>query len=328
MASCSLVLDVARQDIVNGQRLAAAALLDDGQGAKPNAGSSLWPDAGPPLSWKERAAAAPPVVRSLDVVGVEIRYEIWGQRSALPDIVLVHGMHAHTRWWDPIASYLAEERRVVSFDFSGMGESGHRERYDIQLHADEIRAVTHATEAAGGIVIAHSYGATPSILAGLRSHDLFSKMVILDSRISLPGMEPLTGSGAHVHWEKKIYKTFEEALCRFRLTPSGPLADPEVLNHIAHHSIRQIEGGWTWKFDSQLLRRIDLNMLIDPSELTLPITYIQGECSNVSTPERMMLNRRYLPGARYLTLPAAGHHLMIDQPLALVSMLRGLLAPR
>jgi pimeloyl-ACP methyl ester carboxylesterase len=326
MASCRLVIDDARKDGVSGQGPAAAVLVDDGRESKQNA-ESLWPDANPPLSWKERAAAAPPIVRSLDVAGVEIRYEIWGHKSALPDIVLVHGMHAHARWWDPVAPYLAEERRVVAFDFSGMGESGHREHYDSQLHAEELRAVTRAAEAAGGIVIAHSYGATPSILASLGTRDLFGEMVILDSRISLPGMKPLTGSGPHVHWEKKLYGTFEEALSRFRLTPPGPFADPEVLNHIAHHSIRQIEGGWTWKFDSQLLRRIDLNTLIDPSELTLPITYIQGECSNVSTPERMMLNRRHLPGARYLTLPAAGHHLMIDQPLALVSMLRGLLAP-
>ena len=324
MAPRRLVVDVPRKDSVSGQRPAVAVPFDDGRATKPQ-GEPLWPDAKPPLSWKEKAAAAPPVVRSLDVAGVEIRYEIWGSPSALPAIVLVHGMHAHARWWDPVAPYLAEERRVVAFDFSGMGESGHRERYDSQLHAEEIRAVTHATEAVGGIVIAHSYGATPSILASLRTRDLFSGMVILDSRISLPEMKPLTGSGPHVHWEKKLYGTFEEALSRFRLTPPGPFADPEVLNHIAHHSIRQIEGGWSWKFDSQLLRRIDLNVLIDPSGLTLPIAYIQGECSNVSTPERMVLNRRYFPAARFLVLPAAGHHLMIDQPLALVSMLRGLL---
>lgn len=268
----------------------------------------------------------PPQVGSLMIADARIRYEIWGTPSSPAGVLLVHGMHAHTRWWDPIAASLAEDRRVAAFDFSGMGESGHRPRYDSDLHADEVVAVAEAAGLLGGIVVAHSYGATPTILACLARPDLFSRMVILDSRLSLPGMKPLTGSGPQVRWEKKIYNTFEEALSRFRLTPPGPLADPQVFDHIARHSIQKTEEGWTWKFDSELLRRIDLNRVLDPSELKLPIAYIRGECSNVSTPERMVLNRRYLPGAHYLTLPAAGHHLMIDQPLGLVAMLRGLLA--
>lgn len=279
-------------------------------------------------AWLDRMEAAHHNRGHVTVRGADIRYSIWDGPAGRPGILLVHGMHAHMRWWDPIAPYLADDSRVVTFDLSGMGDSAHREQYNSRLHAAEVIAVLKTAGVEGGIIIAHSYGATPAILACLDHPDLFSRMIILDSRISLPGMKPLTGSGQDVVWEKRLYASSMEALSRFRLTPPGPLADPEVLDHVARHSIRQTEGGWTWKFDSQLLRRIDLNMLVDPSRLTVPITYVCGENSTVSTPERMVLNRRYLPRAQFVTLPSAGHHLMIDQPLALVALLRGLLCPQ
>jgi pimeloyl-ACP methyl ester carboxylesterase len=65
---------------------------------------------------------------------------------------------------------------------------------------------------------------------------------------------------------------------------------------------------------------------LDPRELTLPVAFIRGGDSEVTPPAQMDVTRDYLPGASFLELPASGHHMMIDQPLALIAMLRGLFA--
>jgi pimeloyl-ACP methyl ester carboxylesterase len=268
-----------------------------------------------------RGLAVPAREEMVEVEGCPIRYRVWGEPNGRAPVLLVHGVLAHGRWWDPVAGWLSEDRQVVSLDLSGLGDSGRRDKYDRLLHALEIERVACHAGIGGAIAVAHSYGGDPAIRCCQRVPDLFSHLVILDSRLLLPGVYRYPNDSPV---RKAVYANPAEAEARFKLVPDSRYADAEVFAHIAGHSVTREEGGWSWKFDGRVAQTEA--PLLDPRDLTLPIAFIRGGDSEVTPPEQMEVTRAYLPGATFLELLAAGHHLMIDQPLALVAMLRGLFA--
>jgi pimeloyl-ACP methyl ester carboxylesterase len=108
--------------------------------------------------WFTDALAAPVETGEVRVAGVPVRYRAWGVRES-PGIVLVHGGAAHSRWWDHVAPLLANGRRVVALDLSGHGDSGRRDRYDLDSWADETLAAATDAGAAGPVtLVGHSMG--------------------------------------------------------------------------------------------------------------------------------------------------------------------------
>ena len=107
-----------------------------------------------------------------------------------------------------------------------------------------------------------------------------------------------------------------------------------MADFIARRSLRRApleDGsgeGWTWKFDPMLwtnFRMGDLGDLLPA--MKAPTALIWGERSNLMTDEVVdyMLGR--MPAdVKTMVVPDADHHVMVDQPLAFVAALRGLLA--
>ena len=117
-------------------------------------------------------------------------------------------------------------------------------------------------------------------------------------------------------------------MSRFRLAPSQPSENKYILDYITRHSLKQVEGGWTWKFDPAIWQRFDIGNLSERLAATrCRIAIMRGEYS-VLLPAEIgdymfgLLGR----SAPVIEIPQARHHLMLDQPLAFVSALRALLA--
>jgi hypothetical protein len=47
----------------------------------------------------------------------------------------------------------------------------------------------------------------------------------------------------------RVYDDFDSALGRFRFIPEQPGVHPEVLKHLGTYGLKEVENGWTWKFD-------------------------------------------------------------------------------
>jgi len=272
-------------------------------------------------AWLNQALSVPFQTHRVEVAGATIRYLSWAGPKGARGVVLVHGMFAHAHWWDPIAPYLARDYNVIALDLSGMGESDCRSGYRMSGHAEEIVAATHDAGFEGAALVGHSYGGSTSVVASLSAPGLFSQLTILDSRIPFPGAEDFRPGKAMPKY-KRVYPTPTEALARFRLIPPGPLADGVIVAHIGEHSLRKVDGGWSWKFDDAVAAAGRDHSLVDATELDLPVVFVRGEESFVTSNDQMKLTRQVLPNARFLSLPQAGHHLMIDQPIGLTRMLQ------
>ncbi|MEQ8558910.1 MAG: alpha/beta hydrolase [Henriciella sp.] len=290
----------------------------------------------PAPEWFDLAIGKQARTGRVEVDGASINWRQWGDPGK-PGMLLAHGNGAHSHWWDFIAPFFAEDWNVVAPDFSGMGDSDWRDSYGFSAFAKEQVAVC---EAAGlfahqqkPIIVAHSFGGIISLVTALQHGDHFSGAVIVDSHIEPPGKDrPRPPKRQRPN---RIYEDLTAALARFRLAPLQPCENHFAVDHIARHSIREMTGekgeqGISWKFDPFLFSKLRAEW--DELDLTrldtkCPIVFMRGEKSELVGPDvSAYMQSLQDPPVPMITIPDAYHHVMLDQPLAFVAAVRGLLA--
>jgi pimeloyl-ACP methyl ester carboxylesterase len=275
--------------------------------------------------WFSSALATEPDIGETEVAGAAIRYRAWGDRGQ-PGVVLVHGGAAHSRWWDHVAPLLAAGRRVAAIDLSGHGDSGRRTLYSLDIWADELIAVAEAAGIAGPpVLVGHSMGGFVTLTAARRHGAVLTGVLAIDSPVREMTPEEKAARDRKAFGPLRVYASREEALKRFRPVPDeGPVL-PYVVDHIAAESIREVPGGWSWKFDPTIFGRPALS----PSLLTTVdcrVALFRAQRGLVSEQMGEVMYDRLGRDAPLIEIPDAGHHIMLDQPLALVTGLRTLLA--
>jgi len=278
-------------------------------------------------AWFSDALAVPYEEGEVLVEGAPIHFLTWGKPDR-PPLMLVHGGAAHAHWWSYLAPMFAAEWFVVAPDLSGHGDSGHRGSYSQELWAEELMAVAGDAGCAGPpVVVGHSLGGLVTVVAAARHGDELAGAIIADSGIRRPDPESQEGHRGHHFQNRRVYPDRQTVLSRFKLVPPQPCENDFILRHIAVHSVRQVEGGWTWKFDPNLFgRHLERPMSAYLSDVACRVALVRGELSQVNPPETAdymyeLLHRR----APVISIPQARHHLMLDQPLAFVTAVRALL---
>jgi len=274
--------------------------------------------------WFDDALAVHPVVDETVVDGAPISFRTWGSAGSAPhDLVLVHGGGAHARWWDHIAPLLAVGRKVVAIDLSGHGDSGHRDAYLLDTWADELAAVIAAAGLRDRPVVAgHSMGGMVTAILARRGTPELAGAIVIDSPVEPDGTGSRPEPDSPAFGNARRYPTREAVVERFR-----PIPAQEVLGYIAEHvaeeSVREVDGGWTWKFDPAFVRIVgDMPRTLEG--LTCPVVFIAGERGILSPKARAALDAS--TEVAVVEITDAGHAIMLDQPLALVAALRGILA--
>ncbi len=248
-------------------------------------------------------------------------------------LLLLHGSGAHADWWSFIAPFLARRRRVVALSWSGMGGSEWRPRYSRGLFEREAIEVAEATGLfAGGppILVGHSFGGRVAMALTAAHGEKFLAAVIVDPPVFAPDRQRAHGRGDREFKPHRVYPTFAAAMARFRFAPVQPCANLFIADHIARLGLRGLPDGegWTWRFDSFLWRDIERE---DPAPVLRaakrPVAVIRGGASRLMRAEDAAYMMSLLaPGSPYFEIPEADHHVMVDQPLAFVAGLEGLLA--
>jgi pimeloyl-ACP methyl ester carboxylesterase len=290
----------------------------------------------PAPQWFDDAIACAPERTFTDVRGAAIETLAWGERGK-PGLLFLHGNGASADWWSFIAPFFANTHRVAAFSMSGMGGSGWRDRYNYDLYVDEAFAVADATgvfaSTARPVIIGHSFGSFISSGIVGRGGSRIGGAILVDG--------PFLGSAARKRSRelrgpprpKRIYDTLTQAISRFRFAPDQDCDNLFIADWIARSSIREFRKaddtiGYTWRFDERrfmgFLHGYPQN---DLAVAQCPIAVIGGARSGFVTEKRMNELVPLLPkGSPMIVIPDSDHHIMADQPLALVVAIRMQLA--
>jgi pimeloyl-ACP methyl ester carboxylesterase len=260
--------------------------------------------------------------------GLRLRIREWGDPGQ-PGVVLVHGSTAHTHWWDHIAPRLATGRHVVAMDLSGHGDSSWRPHgYRIADWAREVLAVATVASSAGPpVAVGHSMGAAVIIRAALEPGHRLSGLIVLDGALKALRDADVARRRQRAEKVSPAFPSQQSVVDGFHtLPPDGSERHlPILVRHIAEHSVRRVDDGWRWKLDRRVFLR-DWLTIDDIAPLDVPTLLVAAE-HGMLTEERAAAMARRLGGkARTVTVPTAGHHLMLDQPAALTACLATVLA--
>lgn len=285
-------------------------------------------------AWFEFGLARPGTPGDTIADGARVHYEVWDGPSAdAPGMVLIHGSNAHLNWWRFVAPYLAAKYRVAALDLTGNGDSDHRPVYTGEQLAGDVWAVC---EAAGlgprPFVVGHSFGGFVALQTAHHFGDRMAGVIFNDFTVRPP--EDYVEWGLRAQREGRteprrlrVYADQDEAIGRFRLVPEQPPLHPAVHRWLAEQALKQVEGGWTWKFDPALFDHLEMGR--DQRErfarLKCRSAVILGEHSADdgarSGPYMREITNGILP---ILTIPDTHHHMMFENPVALTMAIEGL----
>ncbi len=168
-------------------------------------------------------------------------------------------------------------------------------------------------------------GGWVTIMTAAEYPDRVAGIVVVDSPVQEFTPEERAARDRTAFGPLRVYPTATDALARFRTVPDQPSSLPFIIDHIARGSIGSVQGGWTWKFDPkvfgnrtpspEVLRKVHCRVALFRAEYGLLTPDIGVQMYN-------LLGRV----APVIEIPLAGHHVMLDRPLLLVTGIRAILA--
>ncbi len=280
--------------------------------------------------WYSEALSVPFQDQRVEVDGHSIHYLAWGEPGRR-GLIFVHGGGAHAHWWTHVAARFAKKYRVAAIDLSGHGDSDRRKTYSLEGWTKEVIAVAADAEIGGKpIVIGHSMGGFVTIATAGLFPDALSGVVICDSPITAPDPEVDAHRMGAAFGKPKAYASREEALARFRTVPEQEHYLDYVMKHVGSHSLVEDEEGWRWKFDHLAFSAFEEN----PRSAARPylpkvecrLALFRSEFGLVTEDIGAYMYEQMGRVHPVIEIPLAGHHLMLDQPLLLITALNTLLA--
>ena len=130
----------------------------------------------------------------------------------------------------------------------------------------------------------------------------------------------------------------ETAIEHFHLVPPQPRRNPWLIDHVARHSLRESDAGWTWKFDPRLFvtrsgPRLPSAYGEQLAEAACRMAVVSGERSAIVDDDVIDHMRELVAGSPaaaagvpFVRVPDAHHHLLLDEPLATVTAIRAIVA--
>ena len=224
-----------------------------------------------------------------------------------PPLLLVHGISADHRRWDPVLPALAKRFTVYAFDRRGRGGSGDTECYEIEREFADTAAAIDAVASEHGPVnyIGHSYGAMTGLEAALLTANI-RKMVLYEPpyRLSEPFISPPDSvacleerlaagdrDGVIEVMMGELVGVPTEALAEMRMTPAW--AARKAAAHTIPRELRALE---TYRFEPERFRGV-----------TVPTLFLLGGASPPHMHRATHAAAQALPNAQTVILPGQGH---------------------
>ena len=251
-------------------------------------------------------------------------------------VLFVHGVSHNRSVWQKLASELPEGLRPIAVDLRGHGESpwSAEAEYDLRSYAADLPALLDVLEIASAVVVGHSLGGNISTLFAASQPERVSALVLVDTG---PALES-SGTAQVMDEVGSVLRSYASvAEFREQLGLTHPQGDPEILDRLAASGVvRRIDGRYEPAFDPGVLGDLDAPVDMPALERDLwsalaavqcPVLLVRGGLSAILSEKiaREMIDEVVADGA-LVTLPGAGHGVMMDDGPGLAAVLRDFIA--
>jgi len=269
-----------------------------------------------------------PTVERIDVGAVSALR--WGPPP--PRLVFLHGGGQNAHTWDTVIVGLGEPALAV--DLPGHGRSAWRDDRDYgpPRSAETLEPVLRRLAPDAALVVGMSLGGLTALRLAVTAPELVPRLVLVDVTPSAPDRHTQMtsaqqGTVALVHGDR-VFPSFQAMLDV--TIAAAPHRDRESLRRgVFHNSKRLDDGSWTWRYDIIGKGEGFEGLWDDVPNLVTPTVLVRGANSRFVSDEDADEFARTAPGFRGVHVVAdSGHAVQSDRPLALIDILRRVLAER
>jgi pimeloyl-ACP methyl ester carboxylesterase len=229
-----------------------------------------------------------PVMRSVQVGSVHVRYQVLGEGDA---VVLVHGLSGSMRWWSRNVRALAQRYQVYVIDLPGFGTMRCvHERFQLVGLADWLLRWMDAVGIKRAHLVGHSMGGYICVLLAAHHPEAVRRLVLVS---------PAVLSSIYSVWGY-----VRPVLTSARYVARG------FLPVLAYDAARM--GPWTLLRTVRDLNRADARN--DIAKIQAPTLLVWGENDMLVLPALGERMHTMIAGSRLVILKRAGHVSMFDQP--------------
>ena len=243
--------------------------------------------------------------------GIEIYYEVHGEGPAL---LLTHGFSSSSQMWAGQVAPFSKAFKLITWDMRGHGESDYPAdpaAYSEEATVADMAALLDAVGAKDAMIGGLSLGGYMS-LAFHRAHpDRTRALLIIDTG---PGYR---NDEARAGWNANAMKTAD----RFDAKGLGDLSQQSAERRLVRH---RDATGLAHAARGMLAQR-DARVIESLPGIAVPSLVVVGadDAPFLNASSYMAAK---IPGAKLVTIPAAGHAANIDQPEAFNAAVLGFLA--
>ncbi len=273
--------------------------------------------------------AVEPREQTIEARGLRFHYVEWGAADA-PVVVLLHGLSAMCRIWDPLARALQDRYRLIALDQRGHGDTSWpaEPEYTTDSFVADLEALVGAWGLDRFVLIGLSMGGMNAMAYAARHPEQVSHLVPVDIRPALnrekmPNrqMAQLTAENGHA--------TFESSDAAFvARNATHPFTPDESLRHHIRHLLKQQpDGRWTFKHDPRVGYHWDpANLWDELPKVQAPTLIVRGGKSQMLPDEMAEQMRSAFPQAELATMEKSGHTVPEDTPEEFIQAVEAFLA--
>lgn len=233
--------------------------------------------------------------------------------ASAPPLVFLHGGGANAHWWDHLAMTLSTDRAVYALDFRGHGDSSYPATREVGAFNTDLEALVVWLGREDVVLVGHSLGAAVALDHASRFAETRGLVLVDLAR----GGSPEVGRRSRLALSlRRTYRTRADAIERFRFLPESSRASEPLRAYIASQSVREEGvGRFGYKFDPGWFG-LPSRPPPDLQQVRCPTLLVRGGESALLTREAAtaFVGALTRARARWIEIPDAGHHVMIDQP--------------
>lgn len=240
-----------------------------------------------------------------------------GSTDGVP-LLLLHGSHATSRWWEPFFAILPDSIYAIAPDLRGCGQSTHsQDGYEIDDQAEDIAELIQSLALTDFDLVGHGSGGAIAIEYALRYSQRLRSLILVDSVPIEGAFTPLQGlqllsqmrddrsmlrqalstlfpSAPPLTMSEKEFESFFEQL----------VDDAASMAPAAFTAVAEALGRW--------------NRLEEAHRLTLPTLLLLGTEDVIIERDAATRSLLAIPGASNLEiLRGVGHSPMVESPVVL-----------
>ncbi|TPM40799.1 3-oxoadipate enol-lactonase [Mesorhizobium sp. B2-3-4] len=236
-------------------------------------------------------------------------------------VVFINSLGTDFRIWDDVAARLAGEMPLLVYDKRGHGLSGNGSGVrSIDDHADDLGALIDHFGFSRVVLVGLSVGGMVAQRLYARRPEIVRALVLSDTAHKIGTAESWNGRIATV--EREGIEAIADGVMKVWFTPDFHAARAADLSGCRNMLVRQPLPGYI----GTCMAVRDADFTETARRIAVPTLCMAGDQDGSTPPDLVRSLAALIPGARFEIIGSAGHIPCIEQPEAMVALIRDFVA--